>query len=767
MSAAATLPRPAALAAPARGARATATQSLPGRSQLALAAGAFFALALLAALRFAALLEHPLLLRALAVAATASAVGAAIARTGAGGASAARRAPATAARGAILLGGGWLSLRAAGVGASLAWPGGWPALARELARGARALDGLWPYRGGAPPARLAVMAVLPATTLPAAALAFWPGHRHATARRTLAMATLLCVYLLAAVNEPGRGWQTQGTLLAASLFAWGWAWRAQRPRQLARGLVWALAAGAAALAAASPLAGSTPLLDYRAWNPFGPAYAPQGFDWDQTYGPLAWPQTSEPMVSVTSASREPLRAAALARFDGYGFVRSTAQPVRGRSTPQAARHPRWVTHARITVLALSSSQLLSPGEVLHASIAGSSPPRLGPVAPDGTVGLAAGTLAGGTRYTVTAYAPRPSAAEMRRAPRALPAAYLPYTELELPGDPHAQLSAATAAGAARIERSPYGGVYALARRLAAGAAGAYEVVARVDAFLHHGFSYYARPPRTTYPLVSFLLRERSGYCQQFSGAMALMLRMDGIPARVAAGFLPGPRDGASHSFQVTAADAHDWVEVHFAGIGWVPFDPTPARAAGGGFDLPARPRGSAAPARHAHAHAAPAGAAGGAARASAHGGGGFALAPAALLPAGALALALAGAAATLLVRARRAASRVDRRRAGPGDGVERDTRELARTLARLGVPLAAGVTLYELERQLLRSHGPDAGAYARLLRERRYGPPAHAAHASGGAGERRRLRRALARGRGPLGRVRALLALPPKRARRA
>ena len=58
-------------------------------------------------------------------------------------------------------------------------------------------------------------------------------------------------------------------------------------------------------------------------------------------------------------------------------------------------------------------------------------------------------------------------------------------------------------------------------------------------------------------------------------AMALMLRWLGIPARVAAGFTSGRfRDGV---WTVTDHDAHAWVEVWFAGCGWLSFDPTPGR----------------------------------------------------------------------------------------------------------------------------------------------------------------------------------------------
>ena len=58
--------------------------------------------------------------------------------------------------------------------------------------------------------------------------------------------------------------------------------------------------------------------------------------------------------------------------------------------------------------------------------------------------------------------------------------------------------------------------------------------------------------------------------------MALMLRMLGIPARVAAGFTPGSYNRETKEYRVRDLDAHSWVEVWFEGIGWVPFDPTPS-----------------------------------------------------------------------------------------------------------------------------------------------------------------------------------------------
>ncbi len=66
-----------------------------------------------------------------------------------------------------------------------------------------------------------------------------------------------------------------------------------------------------------------------------------------------------------------------------------------------------------------------------------------------------------------------------------------------------------------------------------------------------------------------------GYCQQFSGAMALLLRMGGVPARVASGFTSGSFDRSRDEWVVRDVDAHSWVEVYFPGQGWVAFDPTP------------------------------------------------------------------------------------------------------------------------------------------------------------------------------------------------
>lgn len=81
-------------------------------------------------------------------------------------------------------------------------------------------------------------------------------------------------------------------------------------------------------------------------------------------------------------------------------------------------------------------------------------------------------------------------------------------------------------------------------------------------------------------LQDFLTNKR-GYCQQFAGALAVMMRVANIPARVVLGYTHGVPD-RNGKFTVTTNNAHAWVEAYFDGIGWIPFDPTPDAGTAGG-----------------------------------------------------------------------------------------------------------------------------------------------------------------------------------------
>ena len=75
------------------------------------------------------------------------------------------------------------------------------------------------------------------------------------------------------------------------------------------------------------------------------------------------------------------------------------------------------------------------------------------------------------------------------------------------------------------------------------------------------------------------LRDRRGYCVQFSGAMTAMSRSLGIPARIGVGFTAGTPTG-DDEYEVRLNQAHAWPELYFEGAGWVRFEPTPGGPAG-------------------------------------------------------------------------------------------------------------------------------------------------------------------------------------------
>ncbi len=76
------------------------------------------------------------------------------------------------------------------------------------------------------------------------------------------------------------------------------------------------------------------------------------------------------------------------------------------------------------------------------------------------------------------------------------------------------------------------------------------------------------------PLMEFLFVRKAGHCEHFATALTLMLRTQGIQARLATGFFGGERVGAE--YLVRAGDAHAWTHVLVPERGFVTVDATPA-----------------------------------------------------------------------------------------------------------------------------------------------------------------------------------------------
>jgi transglutaminase-like putative cysteine protease len=131
------------------------------------------------------------------------------------------------------------------------------------------------------------------------------------------------------------------------------------------------------------------------------------------------------------------------------------------------------------------------------------------------------------------------------------------------------------------------GVQSLARRQVIGLTTDFEKGLALEAFfrkpLSFRYSTQVEPGHAAADLGAWLLdpdspNYRTGYCEQFATAMAVMARQVGVPSRVVLGFAPG-RLSPDGRIVVVDRNAHAWVELWMPTQGWVRFDPTP-RAGG-------------------------------------------------------------------------------------------------------------------------------------------------------------------------------------------
>jgi transglutaminase-like putative cysteine protease len=755
---------------PLRIAPAPATEAAHPRRELLLRAVAFFALAMFCAAHYSVLVADTNGKRVLGLVLVATAGGTALAltarRRGAGG---------LALRVAIVLATVAAGAVVTGLQARLLLPGHWDDLGDGLDRGFSGLDQFhWPYAEGDPWVRLTLLLGMPLLVIPAALLAFWPARRGAGALRWVGLALLLVAYGTGTTQLGLGAWALRGAALLVVMAAWLWLPRL-KPRDTLPAAIAVVGCGLLALPLAAGFDREAPWLDYRHWNWFQRAEAGTGFQWNHSYGPITWSRTGVTLLAVKSREPHYWKAETLDRFDGIRWLHSESPFKRGdggEEIPQPMDR-RWVEHVQFTLRKLRTPVVIGVGTTFKVDSGKVTADQA-----DGTIRVLDSPFEEGDTYSVESYVPDPTAAEMRAAPAGFPVNLSEYTAFDLPHRGDSGLRVANAADRAatpsdrtinapfpgqplsttseqRVLDSPYGRTYDLARKLADGQPTTYDTVKSVQSYLQRGFEYSERPPARRYPLASFLFDDRIGYCQQFSGAMALMLRMNGIPARVAGGFSPGNFDHQAKEYKVRDLDAHSWVEVWFTGIGWVPFDPTPSLA-------PASSQSDSVNAASAARGAAAdhgvtdnlkqlkdvngSNAAGGAPGDDGSGSKAwlFGLSILVLVPLAVVVLWVMNAV---------------RRRPHFRHRDEGAVEELRSALRRLGYDYPARTTLAELERRLKLTAGPDAARYVSLLRRQRYAPPGSAEPLT--AHDRRALRRALTEGGGLPARVRGLIALPP------
>lgn len=82
------------------------------------------------------------------------------------------------------------------------------------------------------------------------------------------------------------------------------------------------------------------------------------------------------------------------------------------------------------------------------------------------------------------------------------------------------------------------------------------------------------PPPEGDPLAWFLFDARAGHCEYFASALAVLLRVRGVPTRLATGFHSGEL-GDDGAIVVRRGNAHAWIEVR-THAGWATLDATPS-----------------------------------------------------------------------------------------------------------------------------------------------------------------------------------------------
>jgi transglutaminase-like putative cysteine protease len=169
-----------------------------------------------------------------------------------------------------------------------------------------------------------------------------------------------------------------------------------------------------------------------------------------------------------------------------------------------------------------------------------------------------GGLDAGLEYTIRSRIVVPTAEELDQVQDLPPVQYGRWTELPDDLDP-------------RLEQ--------IAQEWTTDATSAYDKVFAIQRHFHsNGFTYSTDVDVAddADALLTFLTQTKTGFCQQYASAMAVLVRELGIPARVAIGYRAGTlQDDGTYLVQST--DAHAWVEVFFEGYGWLPFEPTPGR----------------------------------------------------------------------------------------------------------------------------------------------------------------------------------------------
>ena len=672
-----------------------------------------------------------------------------------------------------------LAFLGGGVADELLRPDGWGALASGIGRGLDGLPGARvPYRGVDEWTRIVIPLGGTALCVFAALLAFWP-RRGGLGFPGPALVLLVSLYAVPAVALDFGAEYLRGVVLTVLVIGF---LRLEKLRRRETAAAAVAGAGRRRLRArarpdrstAASRGGTT-----RRGRCATAASKSTAFSWDHRYGALDWPRDGREMLRVRARQQAYWKAQNLDEFNGISWeVDRFGAASRQRPTaqiPDVAKTRRWSQRIRVSVRNLRTRTFIGAGVTFDIFDT-----RFSSFPAGGIWVSPAHTLQRGDAYSALVYTPSPTERQLRAAAPSDSFELSQYLELELPdtrepdsgegirravsfpnfgdpGEPVVHVQGARGnddSGEDATQALQVAGLteaYAFARVCARARAAPYDYV-RARRALPAGpdFTYTETPAAlAAQRLPGFLFDANSGFCQQYSGAMALLLRMGGIPARVATGFTAGllrPQDARVGRARPRRALVGRGVVPRY---GWVTRDPTPAAApprsrqneVGPGRQPPDRAPDFGGEPRHRPDSGGLAATEGGPR------GGRYALFAAAAVLA-LVALAVRGG-AVAAARGRPSAA------AGP-------LLELERALRRARRPAAPGTTLVRA-RGALRAHARRRSATCGRCASR----ATAGARPSPTPAQRRGLRAELARGEGLAGRLRSWWAVPPRPVPRA
>lgn len=299
----------------------------------------------------------------------------------------------------------------------------------------------------------------------------------------------------------------------------------------------------------------------------------RGLNFGRTLAPRgAFELSDVPVLRVESPKPIYLRATTADRYTGQAITSSAVNtlgiPANSDLLSEDQQFDaRDLTRITVRVLATRSSVAFTPDAPLRFSLPTLADMRGGPV--DLASVRLESTLVRDEEYVVEALTSVATAQELRAAgedyPESIRRLYLPDDRRALPGR-----------------------VLDLTRQAAEGAT-PYDRAVALESYLRQAKTYSTRVPLVPADrdwVDYFLFDMDQGYCDFFSTSMAVMLRVVGVPARVAAGFAPGELDPATGTWLVRESHAHSWVEAYFPRYGWVAFEPSANRALPERTDVP-------------------------------------------------------------------------------------------------------------------------------------------------------------------------------------